>query len=506
MLKKKNVAIIKTKYTSYPKDPPYSPHILYPELSSQNIAISKNENHVYNSLRHLLYFYGLDKENFGTTKWNPFGEFVKSGQKVILKPNFVSHFNHAKYIDGTTDMDCVVTHSSIIRFVLDYVALALKGEGKIIITDCPIQGTSWDDLIKIARLDLIIDEFKKRNKNIDILIKDFRLGKAKVIGKVMISRSVDYSKISEYYEIDLGNKSLLCPLMNGKYEFGVSQYPKHRMKAAHTPETNKYLIPKDVIDADFFVNLPKFKSHMKSGITCALKNFVGIIGHKDYLPHFRYGSPKEGGDEYPDGDFIWDLMWWFYHQEWELDRGIRKLFYIYIAKLLNFFQVLFMGKERGFARVGGGSWYGNDTLWRTILDINRAFFYFDSKINKVDNEIKRNYFCLVDGLVGGHKESPLAPHPINAQFFICGQNPVAIDYVSAVLMGFDYDKIPLLKNAFNIEELPLAVFGKDNIEYSLYDEINDKLISGSNIDELYSYAVKFEPSMGFKNKIEKGFK
>ncbi|GEM_PF-5703185 len=33
-------------------------------------------------------------------------------------------------------------------------------------------------------------------------------------------------------------------------------------------------------------------SHMKAEITCALKNFVGINGHKDYLPHFRLEDIK----------------------------------------------------------------------------------------------------------------------------------------------------------------------------------------------------------------------
>ncbi len=39
---------------------------------------------------------------------------------------------------------------------------------------------------------------------------------------------------------------------------------------------------------------------MKSGITLAQKNMVGIIGAKNSLVHYRVGPPPRGGDEFPD--------------------------------------------------------------------------------------------------------------------------------------------------------------------------------------------------------------
>lgn len=254
MLSKNIVSVIKTKDYFYPHNPPYNPSQLYSELN--NIKISKENNYVYDSIRRLLYEYGLDEDNFNSIYWNPFKEFVKPGNTIVLKPNFVTHYNHARFIDGTTDMNCVVTHGSVIRCVLDYVALALKGDGKVIITDCPIQGTDWDKLLSIIGIAEIKEDFKKRFPNIDLLVKDFRLGKAKIIGRTIISRETDESKKDSFYEIDIGENSLLLPLMPGKCEFGVSQYSKRRMMHAHTPLNNKYLIPKEIINADFFINLP----------------------------------------------------------------------------------------------------------------------------------------------------------------------------------------------------------------------------------------------------------
>ncbi len=51
-------------------------------------------------------------------------------------------------------------------------------------------------------------------------------------------------------------------------------------------------IPKPVVDADFLINLPKFKAHPWSRMTLSLKNFIGIqddrhrlVDHNQFLEH-----------------------------------------------------------------------------------------------------------------------------------------------------------------------------------------------------------------------------
>ena len=61
------------------------------------------------------------------------------------------------------------------------------------------------------------------------------------------------------------------------------------------------LVPLAVLEADVIVNLPKLKTHKKAGVTCALKNLIGINGNKEYLPHHRIGGHNLGGDCYPGG-------------------------------------------------------------------------------------------------------------------------------------------------------------------------------------------------------------
>ena len=53
------------------------------------------------------------------------------------------------------------------------------------------------------------------------------------------------------------------------------------------------------MDADVFINIPKLKSHKKVGLTCALKNLVGINANKNWLPHHTEGTPDKGGDQFP---------------------------------------------------------------------------------------------------------------------------------------------------------------------------------------------------------------
>ncbi len=403
------IALVRDK-PFYNQLPPFHPSEDYPEWPGS--ARSNHENPAYRAVRLSLYYLKLDANQFDTPDWNPMEKLVHPGNTVFLKPNFVYHRNLGENAYGLTDTDSLITHGSIIRCVLDYVAKAMYGHGRIIIGDCPIQGAEWDKVIRLAGLFEISDYFSQTFPGIDLSIKDYRLGIAIFKGQTVIKRVVDHRGGANYTEIDLGSKSELAPLMQENYSFGVAEYSRERMRKAHTAETNKYLIPKDVIDADMVINLPKLKSHMKAGISCSMKNLVGIVGHKDYLPHFRYGSPRQGGDEYPDGDWLWDRMWGFYHKGWDCEQGLRKQFFYNCGKM-TWLLCLIAGYKWDYKSIGAGGWYGNDTLWRTILDVNRAYFYFDRIERVVRDQIPTSLKCMtiLDGLVGGQKESPLSPTP-----------------------------------------------------------------------------------------------
>lgn len=495
LLDDSRVALIRGE-PRYANIPPYAPSEAMPEWPG--LKIGCEDNPAYRAVRSLLHAWGCDPANWNTAAWNPLGEFIKPGDKVVVKPNLVCHRNHGERLFGITDTTGLVTQGSVIRVVLDYAAKALAGRGTIIIGDCPLQGSNWNGLLKLVGLVELSEYAKRQFPGIEVIVRDYRLGRAEVINDQVRQRVVDESTRHEYLELDLGTDSLLVPLMENGYEFGVSQYPRYRMRDAHTPTVNKYVMHRDFVEADVMINLPKMKSHMKAGITCALKNFVGINGHKDYLPHFRFGSPKDGGDEYPDGSWLWHLGWYFAHKDWELEAGKRKSFYRSLARLCTRTQ-RFFGADPSAAGMSGGGWYGNDTLWRTVLDVNRAYLYFDREKKLMGETPSKQirYLAILDGLVGGHKESPLSPSPVPCGFMLAAQNPLALDTVAAALMGLDWRKLKPIERGYSIDHRPLANFSADKIEIA-------GNTGAASVQEIYDQGLymPFEASYGYRGHVE----
>jgi hypothetical protein len=68
---------------------------------------------------------------------SPFSDIVAPGAFVLLKPNWVLHFNHS----GAT-MDCMITHPAFIEAVVAEVATVRPA--RILIADAPIQSARFD--------------------------------------------------------------------------------------------------------------------------------------------------------------------------------------------------------------------------------------------------------------------------------------------------------------------------------------------------------------------------
>jgi uncharacterized protein (DUF362 family) len=439
----------------------------------------------------------LDAKHYGTPEWNPLGELIRPGDRVVLKPNLVSHRNLGECAYGISDTTCLITHGSVIRAVADYAGKALQGSGSVLIADCPLQGTDWDAVVEIAGLNSVTAQLRRTFPGVDFAVRDFRLGHAVIRDGSVIRRTTAPNK-SACTEIDLGGASRLEEISKG-CSFGIAQYGRTRMERAHGVGRHRYLIPNDILNADVFLNLPKVKTHMKAGYTCALKNLVGINAHKDYLPHFRHGGPHTNGDEYPDGSMLWDIMWSLFHSDWDRERGAAKGICRNAARLCS--RILRLaGYPKWAGELGGGSWAGNDTLWRTVLDINAALFYFDPASGQLGHEPRRDlrYMTIADGLIGGEREGPLAPTPAPSGFMAAAMNPVALDAVIGSLMGFDVIQLRQIVGAFDRNPLPLANFALDDIRVLGLGGVRDL----SDIDQLDGFH-QFVPSHGFIGRIER---
>ena len=111
----------------------------------------------------------------------------------------------------------------------------------------------------------------------------------------------------------------------------------------------------------------------------------------------------------------------------------------------------------------------------------------------------RRYFALVDGIIAGEGEGPLAPDAKPCGLIIAGLNPVAIDATCAWLMGFDINKIQFTNQAFNLKEFPLTNFQNSEVEVvSNEEQWRGKLGELQNVD-----TFNFNPHFGWKGKIER---
>ena len=131
-----------------------------------------------------------------------------------------------------------------------------------------------------------------------------------------------------------------------------------------------------------------------------------------------------------------------------------------------------------------------------VLDLNKCLFYFDEKGKPRTKP--RKYLTIVDGIVGGDGNGPMAPDPYESGVLIAGVNPVAVDCVCAAIMGFDYRKIPTLERAFHCSEMPLIdVRPEDIFVESNHPEWNKPMVEFRKGD-----ACSFRPHFGWINAIE----
>lgn len=386
------------------------------------------------------------------------------GKKVLLKPNWVKHSSNE------ADEWCMRTHDhfllAALKVVLDF------GPAEVLIGDAPIQGCYWDKMLSPEFLEQI--SRLSSQSGIPVPIKDFR----RVTFDPSRNNPVkERNPLSDYLIFDMGKQSHLEPITRSdKKQFRVTNYDPDRLSESHQPGVHKYCITKALFDADVVISLPKVKTHQKAGITAALKNIVGLNGDKDYLPHHRLGGTGYGGDCYPGKN---RLRYW---SELAMDNANRRQGtwkfrpWQKLSSLL--WRISFPGMEHHIS----AAWYGNDTTWRMVLDLNKIVIYgkADGTLAKVP---QRQLFSLCDGIIGGQGDGPLKPDPLPLGIVSFTNNSGMNDLAMASLMGFDVNKIPMLKTvllASNQQATQLLWNGKP-----------------TDLNKLKAFSVKTTPPPGW---------
>lgn len=425
-----------------------------------NFPYSKDSK-LYNDLLDLLVSFGCNREN-------PFSEYVSSGQVALIKPNWVRDINPLGF-----DYSSLITHPSIIKYVIDFIVKAMDGKGTIIIGDAPLQNCNLDNLKKIINLDSIIEEVKENNPLINIYVQDWRITKIINSSENGHTYKKDESVLDDYKIVDLGKKSFLEDISHYADKFRVTKYKNSLMIKHHSKGMHQYLVTNNLFKTDFIVNIPKMKTHIKTGLTGAMKNMVGVNGHKEFLPHHIKGSYFDGGDNYCNSSYLKKIYEDLYDYFWENMDDMSKFkrkFYLNILRFIWYFSGIF----DKYGDISAGSWRGNDTIWRTVIDLNHIVYNQDRKF-KILN--------IVDGVISGESEGPLEPEPKKTNVIMVGENPAFVDAVIAKLMGYSISRIPSVYNAINDRR---SMFSDDINDDFITQKLNNKFfkVSIDNIDSL----------------------
>ncbi len=482
------VAVWRDRQAIYPKTPPFHPSGKYPETLFPETA--DEHNSIYNGVRELLRLLKLDYDHFDSPEWNPLGEIINPGDTVLLKPNLIKE-NHPRNPDGWVYM---MTHGSIIRAVADYVVKALSGRGKIVVADAPQTDSSFGKICKLLYLYEVRDFY--RSHGVDFNLIDLRKYEWKSVDDIVVSRRDLAGDKNGYITFDLGDESLFYKYHGeGKYygaDYDTSEINKHHHGIRH-----EYVVSGSAIECDVFINLPKLKTHKKTGVTLSLKNLVGINGDKNYLPHYTEGTPSSGGDQFPEDTAGRKV-------ESAGLKAARKL--ALSVPMVGPFAYR-AAKKAGQAVLGktsrvvrSGNWYGNDTAWRMCLDLNRILLYgnSDGSFREDTSCARKKYFSIIDGIIGGDGDGPIDVDPVQSGILIGGFDSVVTDAVAATMMGIDPNKLAMIRNAFDLHTLRLTDDSMDTINIvSNIAEWNKRL---GEIDS--ETTLRFRPHFGWKGAIE----
>ncbi len=457
-----NKVVVQRVESGYPEVPPYDPHVRYPEYVFSEETVSKHKNDVYEAIRNSFYSLGLDTKNHGTAAWNPLGILVSPGQIVTLKPNFVMHENKTG-----NSLYSVVTHSSVIRAILDYVIMALKGKGTVYIADAPQFDADWDKLVANTKIQSVVEEISRRT-SVNLKLVDLRTEIGVADGDIYVDRIKLKGDPNGYEIVNLKSISEFADQEYASHRLRGSDYDSHETVKHHSNGNHNYLISRSILLSDVIINIPKLKVHPKAGVSLSMKNIIGINGDKNYIPHFKVGGPLRGGDDHNSYSVLRDI-----------ESTVKDKFksYVYSAgpiglqfsKFIRKYQKRLVDSTDVFT-IRGGSWIGNDTLWRSILDLNTILFYAD-KNGDICSTPQRKYICVIDGVIAGEGGGPYSNEPLHANCVVVGFEPIGVDVAATQVMGIDYRKIPKIINAINRNKHALLFAnGRFDILFEGWDE------------------------------------
>lgn len=499
---KTNVGVVRAEKAEYPSNAPYHPSEKFPEYPFGE-DLSPEPNYVYGAVRNLFFELGYDRENYGNANWNPLRTLIAPGMTVVLKPNFVRSRHYAG-----KDPFGMITHPSVLRAIADFVWIALKGKGRIVIADAPNFDADWDELLELTKLPAVADFYASQTgPSFEVYdLRDYwgktRLPFFETRHMASCQRALPGDPEGNIV-VNLREKSALYAHPNPERFYGAV-FDRQETIRHHSGEHQEYEVSRTVMNADVVISVPKMKVHKRSGVTLNVKGLVGICTNKNFLVHYILGEPREGGDQVPN-EFLsrretkvvrferWMYDNFLSHRSVPLEMVHRFIFgvlYLKIGQKLGYK----IPKEKRIYEPG--NWFGNDSTWRMATDLLKVI-YFADRDGELHNKRQRRLFSVVDGIVGGENKGPLLPDPKPAGVLVGGESYLAVDLVTARLMGFDPQKLKVYRYLLNDENFDYEIDGYEDIEIAAADPAWRECLSDKKSDFL-----SFKPYPSWIGQIE----
>ena len=171
---------------------------------------------------------------------------IRPGDRVVLKPNFIRE-SHTERPD---EWEQIITHGTVIAAVAEQVAAA---GGKITIADAPQTDSDFEKICERAGLAKLAVE-----------VLDLRREAWRTENGVIVERRKLPEDPRGYTLVDVAGKSCFA----GKNDkFYGADYDTKFTASPHSHGKHEYLLSRNVMDVDVFINLPKLKTHKKVGVT-----------------------------------------------------------------------------------------------------------------------------------------------------------------------------------------------------------------------------------------------
>jgi hypothetical protein len=138
------------------------------------------------------------------------------------------------------------------------------------------------------------------------------------------------------------------------------------------------------------------------------------------------------------------------------------------------------------------------------LDLNRALYYSDARGEHFDAAAPvRRVLTVLDGIVAGDGEGPLAPDDRPLGVVLASLDPVALDLAAIRLMGFDAERIPKVREALRGGPLPItAARGPQDV--AVFEAASDGAPPRElGLDALVPDGAGFRPHPGWSGHVEK---